>query len=285
MATFTSTYHRAPYPAIDPTAPQNSMSGRSILIAGATGGIGLAAAHAYLKASPASIVILGRREEALSAAVAELENARPASSTAKIVGKQCDISDQKHIERLWADLHAQNIPIGVLVLNAAAMTSNTATRLSDIIPFLDMNAAAGLRMADHFLAQGPPTGKVLINVSSMAAHVTIGDQLSNSAYSASKAAGAAAFQFAADCKAVEEVQIINVHPGAILTDSARKSGYDEGTIPWDERKLPLNCQAQPLTKLQLHFQGRSLCGLPPSRLRSCMDGSCGVIGMWTSLWP
>jgi NAD(P)-dependent dehydrogenase (short-subunit alcohol dehydrogenase family) len=287
MATFTSTYHRSSYPAIDPTAPQNSMSGKGVLLAGATAGIGLATAHAFLKASPAYIVILGRREEGLLGAFAELESARPVTSKTKIIDMRCDIGNQTHIDKLWSDLRTDNIPIDVLVLNAAATSNSGATRLQDMIPFFDMNVVAGLRMADCFLGQGPPTGKVLINVSSMAAHVTLGDQLSNVAYSASKAAGSAAFQFVADCKPVEEVQIINVHPGAILTGSARKAGYDEGTIPWDDRELTLYCivTPQPLTSPQLLSRAHSSCGRLPSKLHSCMAGSCGVTGTSTNLWP
>jgi NAD(P)-dependent dehydrogenase (short-subunit alcohol dehydrogenase family) len=263
------------------------MTGRGVLLAGATAGIGLATAHAFLKASPAYIVILGRREEGLSAAVAELESTRPATSTTKIIGMRCDISNQTHIDKLWSDLRTDNIPIDVLVLNAAATTNTRAECLRDMIPFFDMNVVAGLRMADCFLGQGPPIGKVLINVSSMAAHVTMGDRLKNAAYSASKAAGSAAFQFVADCRPAEEVQIINVHPGAILTGSARKAGYDEGTIPWDDGELTLYCivTPEPLTALQLLSRARSSCGRLPSKLRSCMAGSCGVTGTSRSSWP
>ena len=241
MATFTSVYHRKPYAAIDPTAPQNSMVGRSVLIAGATGGIGLAAAHAYLKASAEHVVILGRREEALSTSVSELKNARPFGSPTKVIGKQCDIGNQTQIDRLWGDLKSENIAIDVLVLNAAATPSDELKRLQDMGTFFDLNVLAGLRMADGFLEQGPVTGKVIINVSSMAAHASMGNTLKVAAYGSSKAAGAAAFQAAADCKTIEEVQIINVHPGAILTESSRKAGYDENSLPWDDRELNMSC--------------------------------------------
>ena len=54
------------------------------------------------------------------------------------------------------------------------------------------------------------------------------------AYSASKAAGVAAFQAAAEWESAEEVQIINLHPGATLSESARRNGYDENMILWDD---------------------------------------------------
>ena len=241
MATFTSIYHRKPYPAIDPAAPQNSMADRSVLIAGATSGLGLATAHAFVKASPEHVVILGRREEMLFSAVTELESARSAGSLTKIIGKQCDIGNQAQVDALWTDLKDSAIRISILILDAAATSLHPGNRLQDMVPSFDMNVFAGLRMADAFLAQGSPNGKVLINVSSMAAHCSMGPTLNAGAYSASKAAGAAAFQAAAEWKLVEEVQIINVHPGATLSESARRNGYDENTIPWDDCEWKLFC--------------------------------------------
>ena len=235
MATFTSIYHRNPYPEIDPTAPHNSMQGRSVLIAGATGGIGLAAAHAYLKASPKSIIILGRRNEALLAAISELNNARAAKSITKIIGKQCDISNSAQVDRLWADLKSEQIQPDILILNAATVSAESGSkRLQEMLPFFDMNVTAGLRMADGFLEQGPPKGKVIINVSSMAAHASKAELISLVAYGASKAAGAAAFQAAADGMPVAECFVLNVHPGAVLTSSARENGWDENSVPWDD---------------------------------------------------
>ena len=54
------------------------------------------------------------------------------------------------------------------------------------------------------------------------------------AYGASKAAGAAAFQAAADCMPATECFVLNVHPGAVLTSAARENGWDENTVPWDD---------------------------------------------------
>lgn len=235
MATITSTYHSKPYPAIDLAAPQNSMRGRSVLTAGATGGIGLATAHAFLKASPSNIIILGRRESALTTAVAELNAARPMSSPTKIIGKQCDISDVAPVDYLWKGLRTEHIEVDVLILNAASISAtSTYTRLQDMITFLDMNVSASLRMADGFLEQGPKTGKVIINTSSMAAHGSMGCTIGVVAYGASKAGGAAAFQVAADCILATECFVLNVHPGAILTSSAREGGWDENSVPWDD---------------------------------------------------
>lgn len=237
MATFTSTYHRKPYPAIDPSAPQNSMHGRAVLVAGATGGIGLATAYAFLKASPSRIIILGRRESAITEAVAELNAARPTSSPTNIIGKQCDISNIAQVDKLWEGLKTERIEVDILILNAANISvTSTTKRLQDMIPFFDMNVSAGLRMADGFLEQGPGTGKVIINVSTMAAHGSLGNTIGVVAYGASKAGGAAAFQAAADCIPATECFVLNVHPGAVLTSSARGNGWDENTVPWDDGK-------------------------------------------------
>jgi NAD(P)-dependent dehydrogenase (short-subunit alcohol dehydrogenase family) len=53
-------------------------------------------------------------------------------------------------------------------------------------------------------------------------------------YASSKAASASMFQCLADELPSSTLQIVNLHPGSILTDAARASGYTETTIPWDD---------------------------------------------------
>jgi NAD(P)-dependent dehydrogenase (short-subunit alcohol dehydrogenase family) len=99
-------------------------------------------------------------------------------------------------------------------------------------------------------------GKVIINVSTMAAHGSMGKTIGLVAYGASKAGGAAAFQAAADCIPAAECFVLNVHPGAVLTSSARENGWNENTIPWDDCELytlssPLDLVPKPISSLPL----------------------------------
>jgi NAD(P)-dependent dehydrogenase (short-subunit alcohol dehydrogenase family) len=53
------------------------------------------------------------------------------------------------------------------------------------------------------------------------------------AYASSKAGAASMFQCLADEVPISTMQILNIHPGSILSDAARAAGYKEDSIPWD----------------------------------------------------
>ncbi|KAM3548002.1 hypothetical protein ARSEF4850_009673 [Beauveria asiatica] len=57
-------------------------------------------------------------------------------------------------------------------------------------------------------------------------------------YSASKSAGAILVQQIAKGVLVDDMQVINFHPGAILTSVAKKAGYTTESLPWDDADLP-----------------------------------------------
>lgn len=138
----------------------------------------------------------------------ELNSARPVNSPAKITGQHYGIADPTRVDKLWVDLESDNIAVDVPVLNAAESSSAKITDLQKMTPFFNMNITANPRMADGFVKQGPLTGKLIINISSIAIHACgHGNMLNVTAYGSSKAAAASALQAAADCKSVEECQI------------------------------------------------------------------------------
>ena len=53
------------------------------------------------------------------------------------------------------------------------------------------------------------------------------------AYSASKGAMATLFQHLADEVNPEDLQVLNIHPGAVFTEAAARHGMTEDTFPWD----------------------------------------------------
>jgi NAD(P)-dependent dehydrogenase (short-subunit alcohol dehydrogenase family) len=119
----TLTTHREPYPSIDPTRPELSQAGKTILITGGTAGIGLATAKAFIAASASVIIITGRRQEQLDAACAELnEGAIRSGNRTHIIGRRSDAIDPTAIDTLWTGLAEIGISVDVLVLNAAKFT-------------------------------------------------------------------------------------------------------------------------------------------------------------------
>jgi len=63
---YTKVTHSATYPAIDPSLPGLSTDGKVVLITGATGGIGRAAALSFAASRPRALILLGRRADALA---------------------------------------------------------------------------------------------------------------------------------------------------------------------------------------------------------------------------
>ncbi|KAI4868525.1 putative NADP(+)-dependent dehydrogenase [Hypoxylon rubiginosum] len=63
---YTKVTHNATYPAINPTSPALSTAGKVVVITGASGGIGRAAAKSFAASGPKALVLLGRRPDALA---------------------------------------------------------------------------------------------------------------------------------------------------------------------------------------------------------------------------
>jgi short-subunit dehydrogenase len=164
MTTLTKAHHRLPYPAIHPSSPSNSQTGRTILITGSSTGIGFATARAFVTANASQVIVLGRRDDILQDAVVQLEAAKPPGSTTKILLRQCDIANGASLEELWQGLKSDGVNVDVLILNAA-MTGplgvNSPWR--KVWEFFEMNVLANLRMTEKFLSQGSEAGKVSIS--------------------------------------------------------------------------------------------------------------------------
>jgi NAD(P)-dependent dehydrogenase (short-subunit alcohol dehydrogenase family) len=116
MVYFTKAFHRFPYDAISPSLPSLSQRGRTVLVTGATGGIGFAIARAFIDASAERVIITGRRDSSVNAAVTQLLEH---SGACYIAGEVCDIADSLNAEALWSRLSKKSWDIDACVLNAA----------------------------------------------------------------------------------------------------------------------------------------------------------------------
>lgn len=145
MADFTSIYHRTSYPAISSANALNAQTNRTILITGASAGIGRSIAKSFSDASASRIILLGRTQSTLIAAAAELPNAE---------ARVCDISSTSQIQELWEWIRTEDIHIDVLVLNAAlTVTGSLKTGTDTIWGSFETTVLGNLRMAQEFVAQ------------------------------------------------------------------------------------------------------------------------------------
>src|SRR5437899_2398639 len=89
------------------------LSGKIALITGGNSGIGLASAKAFV-AEGAQVIITGRRQAALDAAVAEIG--------AGAVGVQGDVGKLEDLDRLYAEIGQQFGHLDVVFANAGALS-------------------------------------------------------------------------------------------------------------------------------------------------------------------
>ncbi|KAK7403413.1 hypothetical protein QQX98_010826 [Neonectria punicea] len=238
--TMTEPFHRAPYPSISPLRPELTQTGKTVLVTGGNAGIGYAIAKAFLQASAAKVIILGRRPEPTKDTAVQLARNNP---HAEVVGLACDVSSATDVEELWNSLEQEGTVVDVLVLNAV--------KVSDQKPILevgtegiwkdyDMNLRAQLQMTERFYkqkVQGAPGPQYLVNVSTYAIHDW--NAASNSpGYGLTKSAAALAMQLIAKDIPPEKMQIINMNPGGVFTQNAKDAGYREDSYPWNSPDLP-----------------------------------------------
>ncbi|KAF2787996.1 NAD(P)-binding protein [Melanomma pulvis-pyrius CBS 109.77] len=187
---FTPTMHREVYPAIAPTNPANSAAGKSVLVTGATRGIGKVIALSWAKAGAASIVITGRNKELLLLVAAEIKRVSPKTKVAAIPSEAGSEADTK---ALWAQIKAEIGLIDVLICNAGVFSEREGFPIAGSIdpavwwsdmeinirgPYLHI-----YNFLQQFLAVGKePTGTVIILSSAAASFNAPG----MSAYSISK---------------------------------------------------------------------------------------------------
>lgn len=101
-------------------SPQSEVSGKRMIVTGATNGIGLAAAKA-LVALGAALAIVARSEEKARAAVTEIERARGDRTRVDIL--IADLSSQSEIRRLVVEIEDRYPKIDVLINNAGAINT------------------------------------------------------------------------------------------------------------------------------------------------------------------
>jgi NAD(P)-dependent dehydrogenase (short-subunit alcohol dehydrogenase family) len=244
----TRTVHRTSYPAIDPSRPELSHSGRTVLITGGSEGIGLAIAEAFIKASAATVIITGRRQEAIDEAVAALTKLAKNGVVTKIIGKKSDAADPQAIDALWDDLAGDSVSVDVLVLNAAKFATYKPLLelgIDNVWKSFEVNVRGVLHFAERFHKQpvgdGGPRPKALINISTAAIHIASSTYspmvASGPDYPLTKGAGTLALQFVAQDTDPAEFQIVTYHPGFIYTASWERAGLPSDIMKFDDGML------------------------------------------------
>ncbi|KAH7115061.1 hypothetical protein B0J11DRAFT_539754 [Dendryphion nanum] len=256
MSEVTPTLHRKSYDAISASSPSQSQSERNVLITGSSDGIGKEVARAYVTAGAKTVVITSRSQEKADRTVAELQ--QDAKEGTKVVGYQFELNEEKSVQALWDNLHNASIGIDVLVLCATESLPGvqifTPSILKSFSAF-ESNVKHQLLSVDRFLKQGADEGKVLLNFSSNAVHFNELDP-TFAPSTASRLALARLLQDYSAYNPVEKLQILNIHPGFVYTDTVGRHGMSRDMFPFDDISLPANFLVWAATKQAAFLHGR-----------------------------
>ena len=222
------------------TSPAPAPDPRTVLVTGASSGIGRATALAFARTG-AHVVVTARRPGPTEE-TAEL--ARGAGGTATAI--TADLSRTADIERLVDQVVDQRGALDVAVNNAgtlgsfAPMIEQTEQDLDDVLALNLKSVWWSVRtQAKAMIGLGRPGA--IVNVSSW---LSTGALPGSSAYSASKAGVDGLMRAAALELAEHGVRINNVNPGGVDTDMTR-AAFDEPGLRAFARAHPLGRIATP----------------------------------------
>jgi NAD(P)-dependent dehydrogenase (short-subunit alcohol dehydrogenase family) len=213
---FTLTTHRDVYPSIDPSSPALSQKGKTVIVTGASQGIGKAIALAFAKAGVAKIILAARSVEKLEETKREVMRV---NDGVEVLVFPTDITSQQSVEKL-EDKAKGWCGVPDVLVNAAGLWSSTST-LSESNPEkwwadFEVNLKGTYLLIRSFLRLlGPSYPGTIINVGSWGMLMTAP---TGSSYSISKLALARLSE--AIPSEYPNVRSMNFHPGMIKTDMA-----------------------------------------------------------------
>lgn len=213
---WTPTTRHDTYPAIDPSSPYLSSSGKIVIITGGSRGIGKATALAFAKSRAKAVIITGRTEKVLSETAAEI---RELGAEARYFA--ADIVDQNRIQEVFASVKKEFGRIDVVVSNAGYLPDEALIRdakLDDWWRAFEVNTMGAFIAMQAFVLYAQP-GANLISIISALAHIPYFPGFSS--YGASKLAAVKLLQDAQ----VEypELRFFSIQPGLIDTETSSKS--------------------------------------------------------------
>ena len=188
-----------------------------VVITGGNSGIGYATAKEF-KAQGASVLITGKREDALKKASDELG----------VQAKLTDQSNLQHIDELVVDVHDMLGKVDVLFINAgvAFFAPIALTSEAQFDTMVNVNFKGAFFTLQKFLP--------ILNDGASIVFLTSGNTAlameSSSVYSASKSAVSHLAKIAAKELAPRQIRVNTVNPGPTETEMQRKFGMDETTL-------------------------------------------------------
>ncbi|KAJ4349423.1 uncharacterized protein N0V89_008038 [Didymosphaeria variabile] len=208
------------YPFIS-TYTHETLSGKSVLITGASRGIGLQTAIHFAKAGCSHIALAAR--SSLSSAKQAVEHASPSQTPLTILTLALDISSPSQVQAAAAEVKKAFGTLDILINNAGYLMQFQNIGDTDPLAYWmtwETNINGTYLVTRAFLPLLlASTLKTIINISSSGAHVVIPGA---SAYQASKLALIRLTEFLDAEYAAQGLIAIALNPGGVVTELARK---------------------------------------------------------------
>ena len=217
----------------DPTYNPFSLVGKTILITGASSGIGRATAIECSKLG-ATCVITGRNEERLNETLSQMVGEGHVSIVA-------DISTQEGIDTL-----VEQSPSVDGLVNNAGVSGNKPIKFykqDDLDRIFQTNAFAPMLLVKGILKKKKINdGGSIVFTSSVAAY---NSSLGNGIYGSSKAALAAYMRYCARELATKKIRANSIHPAMVETPLIHGGSISETDLQNDMAKYPLGRYGKP----------------------------------------
>lgn len=240
----TKSMRREIYPAIDPKNPELSAVGKTVLITGATGGIGGVStgfmahctlltteqevARAWALAGAKGIVLAGRNEDLLDEPASAVKSISPST---EVLALTADLTSTSDVERLFEKVIDSLGGIDVIVHAAGGTTAGVVGDLDPDAWFKDyeLNVKASYIVVHHYLKSCK--AGTLIFLGTLGASFTF-PRLSS--YSGSKLALMKLAEFLDAEK--PELRVFTVHPGIVAVTETNRGAVVDVLTPFAKDK-------------------------------------------------
>ncbi|KAF3015297.1 hypothetical protein E8E14_007937 [Neopestalotiopsis sp. 37M] len=150
----TKQIRRDVYPLLEPTQPELSAKGKTVLITGAI-------AEAWVTAGASGVVITGRKVDVLEGVATQLRSLAP--PTTKVLAQATDITDEASVAALFTAVKEIVGKVDVLINSAGSLEGGAIGAVDPAKFFNDfqVNVLGSYLMTHNFLAQADGTGTVV----------------------------------------------------------------------------------------------------------------------------
>lgn len=251
---FTSTLHHDTYPAV----AKASQKGRTVLITGASKGIGRATAISFAKAG-AETIIIAARSSLTEVETEVLAAAKEVGASPRVIKLVLDVTDEKSVADVAAEIQKTVGKVDVLINNAGYLENWRPISESDPIEWwktweINLKGLYLVTRAILPLVLQSET-KTIINLSSIGAHLV---RPGASGYQTSKLAVIRFTEFIAEEYSEQGVVAMSVHPGGVLTDLASNMPNEMHQLLVDKPQLAGDVFAWLTQEKQQWLNGRYL---------------------------